>query len=256
MSRAAQPDNWQDLIAGYALGDLSPEEAEALQQILAEHPELITEVDRLQEVFALMPYALPEHEPPAHLRNTILEAAAAERPPVLAEAPPETTGAKRQGFRSRSRQWLGVVGTLAAVTLVALAVDNYRLRQVAESDRAIIAALQQPDAQLFAIEGTEQATQAAGSIVLDPQQQRLLIVAQNLPQLPEGQAYRIWAMPKNSKQPAYCGQFNSNAAGHVAIGWAAPKTICSRNPAQLLITAESATAPPVPQGDLVMKSRV
>ncbi|MCU0527645.1 MAG: hypothetical protein MUF72_22835, partial [Elainella sp. Prado103] len=76
MSRAARPDNWQDLIAGYALGDLSLEEAEDLQQTLIDHPELTSEIDRLQEVLALMPYALPEHEPPDRLREAILSSAA------------------------------------------------------------------------------------------------------------------------------------------------------------------------------------
>lgn len=245
MSRSAQPDNWQELIAGYTLGDLSPDEVEAFQQLLADHPELMQEVDSVQEVLALMPYALPEHDPPAHLREAILTAAQADQ-----LAPPAT----QPSLRRRLTRWLGIAGSVAAAALIGLGLDNYRLRQEVAATRPIVTALQQPDRQVYALTGTPQAARASGSIVLTPQQQ-VLLVAQNLPELPAGQAYRLWAMPQNSQQPAFCGQFNTTSAGTVTAQWAAADQLCSRQPTQLLITAESATAPPVPQGELVMQSR-
>lgn len=250
MIRSARPDNWQDLIAGYALGNLSPEEAEALQQLLIEHPDLAMEVDRLQEIFALIPYNVPEQEPPAHLKDAILAAAQSDDQitPLFQEQP------RPKPQRSSSIRWFSLAGSIAAAALVALAVDNYRLRQEAESDRPIIAALQQPGAQIYTLEGIEDAAQASGSIVLTPGQQ-VLVVVQNLPQLPQGQAYRLWVMPQNSKNPAYCGQFNTKPTGTVSTLWSASDAVCSKAPAQLLITAESASAPPIPQGNLVMKSR-
>jgi len=48
------PERLEELIAGYVLGNLSPEEAEELRRLVAEHP---AEVHRLQEVLELMPYA-------------------------------------------------------------------------------------------------------------------------------------------------------------------------------------------------------
>jgi anti-sigma factor RsiW len=268
MTRFTRPDNWRDLLAGYALGDLSSDEIARVQQMLSEHPDLIAEVDRLQEALALMPYALPEHDPPAHLRDSLLTAAAAERP--LRQLPtdvPEEAG-------RRSNRWWGWAGLIAAVALLGLGIDNLRLRQVVAersrsdiaalqqelaSSQAIVAALQSPEARLYALEGNQdnRATAAAtGSIILNRSQNQVVVVAQNLPQLPDGQAYRLWAMPKNSQQPAYCGQFNSGSSGTVSSIWQTSEASCSMNPGQLLITAELATAPPVPQGKLAMKSRV
>ena len=259
MTRSTQPDHWQDLLAGYALGDLSPEEAEALQQILSEQPELSVEVDRLQEVLALMPYGLPEHEPPQHLKEAILTAAEAELP----EHPTAVPVPQRRNLR-----WLGLAGSVAAAAILALGLSNYRLRQELQANRIVIAALQQeaatsrpvisalqqPQARPYALAGTGTAVRASGTIVLDRQQKQVVIVAQNLPELPSGKAYRLWAMPQNSKTPAYCGQFNTSPTGTVSTIWPAESAVCNGNPAQLLMTAESATAPLVPQGELVMKT--
>lgn len=245
MTRSARPDNWQDLLAGHALGNLSPQEAESLRQVLTDHPDLTAEVDRLQEVLALMPYDVTDHEPPTHLRDSILAAAQADEPPLRLFQEPAR---KRSPIR-----WLALGSAVAAAACLALAVENYRLRQEADSNRPIIAALQQPNAQLYALQGTENAAGASGSIVITPDQRQVLVVVQNLPQLPQGRAYRLWAMPKNS-QPAFCGQFNTSTSGTVSTLWVVDQAACSA-PTQLLITDESATAPPVPQGDLVMQSR-
>lgn len=261
MTRSARPDNWQDLLAGYTLGNLAPEEVEAVQQLLREHPELSAEVDRLQEVLALIPYNVPEQEPPEHLKNSILAAAEADQGiPQLFEEPLASSSETRisQSAKTSPRRnlirWFGVGSVMAAVALLALGVDNYRLRQAAQTNRAIIATLQQPGATLYTLEGTENAAQASGSIVVAPNQQ-VLVVAQNLPALPEGQSYRLWALTASAKQPTYCGQFNTSTVGTVSTLWTAPEAQCSTNPTQLLITAELTSDPPVPKGELVMKSQ-
>lgn len=249
MTQSPLPDNWQDLMAGYALGDLSAEEAEALQRILAESPEAIAEADRLQEALALMPQSLPDRAPPPHLRHAILEAARASR--TLPKLFQDTCPPPRP--RQRLIRQLGVGGAIAAAILSALALDNYRLRQTVEQTQTLIGVLQQPGTQLYALSGTESA--ASGSLILAPEQQQVFVVIRALPQLPSSQVYRLWAMPAPGASPAYCGQFNTGAAGSVSTQWSLPAAVCSNRPAQMLITAELAADPPVPKGDLVMKSQ-
>ncbi len=257
MTRSARPDNWQDLLAGYTLGNLASEEVEALQQLLIEHPELTAEVDCLQEVLALIPYNVPEQEPPAYLKHSILAAAEADQGiPQLFEEPlasqPETLPRSIKTSPRRITRWFGLTAAVAAA-LLGLGIDNYRLRQAAQIDQAIVATLQQPGADLYALEGTENAAQASGNIVVAPNQ-KVFVVAQNLPPLPEGRAYRLWALSENAQQPAYCGEFNTNAAGAISTLWSAPAQ-CSTDPSQLLITAELISDPPIPRGKLVMKSQ-
>jgi len=63
-----------ELAAGYVLGNLSPEEAEALQQYTREHPEFAIEIDRLYDLLGILPYGLPAEAPPQELRDRILVA--------------------------------------------------------------------------------------------------------------------------------------------------------------------------------------
>jgi anti-sigma-K factor RskA len=255
MTHSPLPENWQELMAGYALGDLSSEEAETLQRLLTENPELTSEVDQFQEVLALMPYALPdEPEPPPQLKETILSQAQGDRlaPHTLSE---------RAARKSRSLAWQRAGGAIAALLLITLAVNNYQLRQTAKQNQvtigrlqqeaktndALIAALRQPNAQVFALEGTQK---TSGSLVFVPAQNRVTLVT-DLPKLPTGKIYRLWAMPTNASQPTYCGEFGAEAIA----SWSLPETVCGQNGDRMLITTEVASDPPIPKGELVMKSK-
>jgi anti-sigma-K factor RskA len=241
------PEHWQELMAGYALGNLSSEEAEELQQLLDTHPELTVELDRFQDVLALVPYALPEAELPPKLRHNILHAA------QLGDINSLLRPKRARSLSSRfSLARMGAA--VAAVLAVALAIDNYRLRQTVQTNEAIIASLQQPNAQVFALQGTENATGASGSLVVNPDNQIAIVLVQNLPKLPIGEAYRLWALVDGETQPIYCGQFNPQSSQTDTVQWNVPTDACSANVSQMLITAESTAAPPVPAGPLVLRS--
>ena len=280
---SALPDNWQELIAGYALGDLSPEEAEELQRLLADHPDLTAEVASLQEVLALMPYALPQHEPSSQLRDSILAIAQPNAPLEVSNNAPSSSpiatlpsAASREKNRQaesgqdqapqknlrrsyRRGAWAatgyGIGGTIAAVALIALGLDNYRLRQETQQAKSIIAALEARGTQTIAMEGTKSANAASGSLVVAEDRQ-VFMVAKNLPVLPAGQVYRLWAMPASGKNPAFCGEFSAKTNGSVTTQWVTPEANCQSTTVQMLITSEKATDPPIPQGSLVMHSRI
>jgi anti-sigma-K factor RskA len=255
MTHSSIPENWQELMAGYALGDLSSEEAESLQRLLSENPELASEVDQFQEVLALMPYGLPdEPEPPSRLRDAILSQAEADSIGI-------SQISRSPRFASRGGSWKKLGGAIAALVLAALAINNYQLRQAtqqnqitigrlqqeAETKEALLAALRQPNAEVYALDGTEK---TSGSLVFVPEQNRVTLVT-DLPQLPTGKIYRLWAMPENASQPTYCGEFDAAAIA----SWSLPETACGQNGDRMLITAELAADPPIPKGELVMKSK-
>lgn len=78
MTMSLSPQERQELVAGYVLGDLDSDEAELFQTLLAALPELNQEVVALQEALAVMPYGLAEVEVASGVRSQLLTKAAAE----------------------------------------------------------------------------------------------------------------------------------------------------------------------------------
>ncbi|MBD1847950.1 anti-sigma factor [Cyanobacteria bacterium FACHB-63] len=117
--------------------------------------------------------------------------------------------------------------------------------------RSIVETLQQPNTRFYTLRETDKAANASGSVVINSSQNALVVSIQNLPDLPADQAYGLWAIPQGSTQ-ALCGQFSRDEA--VTGQWSRLQADCGTPVAQLLVTAESVVAPPIPAGPLVMKS--
>jgi anti-sigma-K factor RskA len=174
MTEPTLPDFIQALLAGYVLGDLTPEEAEQLQQLLAENPALAIEINQLQEVLAVMPYGLPAASPSAQVRSQMLQAIQNEplnltnldltnpnltnpnltntKPASTASAAPisdrptnlptnRPTNRPTNAIvpRRRSRFALFAGGSIAAALALALGLNNYQLRQQVSTMEAQVA---------------------------------------------------------------------------------------------------------------------
>lgn len=230
----------EELIAGYVLEELDSEEAEELERLLAQNPEIVKEIAQLQEVMALLPYEIPEVQPSAQLRSKILAVAQANEIPV----------ASKKRF---SLPWGQIIAALVAL---ALGLDGYRLRQelqLTQSQLAhqaeIIALLQQPNSRLVALKGVD-ANTASGSIILAPNKQKFVIVAENLSRLPENEIYRLWAVVDDKK--IACGQFNASLTRTVFDSFPIPSNVCSLDKATLVVTKEPVPSPPQPVGSPVL----
>ncbi|MBP0000075.1 MAG: hypothetical protein J7641_13940 [Cyanobacteria bacterium SID2] len=134
MTDTLPPERLEELAAGYVLGDLSSEEAEEFQTWLQRDPQLTLEVDRLYEVLGVMPYGLPPTPPPPNLRDRILEAAVTDEAALqtddssVVEFTPRRVGALTKRHRRRL-PWKPIASSIAALVVVAFAVDNWRLRR-------------------------------------------------------------------------------------------------------------------------------
>jgi hypothetical protein len=198
---ALRLDEIQELLAGYVLGDLSPEEHQLLEAILQEYPELQGSIDRLQESLYLLPCGLPPLDPPPQLEQKIL--AAVQKKAWIGSLP--------FGVWLKSiKPWLGL---LAAAGCILLGLDNIRLRL---KPMGVVEILNQPNTRLVSLKGDRAAApQASGSVLFTAGQwQEVVVTLRDLPQPPPGQVYRLWAKFDDNKV-ILCGEFDPDPSGRI-----------------------------------------
>ncbi|OLP19519.1 hypothetical protein BST81_05175 [Leptolyngbya sp. 'hensonii'] len=263
MTNPPPPENWEDLIAGYVLSDLSPEEVAAVQRLLEEHPELVGETERFQQATRLLALSGSPAKAPSHLRAKVL-ASANRSVPI-----PSQTSPNRQLSRwvSFSHLSIGFASTLAASLVVFLGWDNYHLRQeLGESQRTlrevrkellnsqtILATLPRAIAGVFPLQGTKIASTASGNATFTAKNLNITIALQGLPALPEQKIYRLWALVEDSPTPIFCGQFKPNSQGEVTRSWRTPSRIANSNISEVFVTAELVKSPRSPQGQIILQ---
>lgn len=210
-------DSIQELMAGYVLGDLSPEEADRLAQVLATDPSLQSGMTELEQAlqWAFDPPLLPV---PSQLKGQILQAAAQSMAQSLPERPADPVAAlptrsKAPSVPSASLpsaslpsaslrvwRWLGGLGLAASL---GLGFNNIRLWQQLQlaqlsEQQPSDPALEQPLS--FRLDPTEinpNAT-AVGEIAIDLAARQAVLIVRDLPVLPAGEVYALWTVVDES----------------------------------------------------------
>ncbi len=239
MNESSIPKSPKILAAGYVAGNLDPEEAREFEQLLAENPELLAEVERLQKVQEQLFYGLNEVQPPQHLRSVILQAA---NNPIK-----NYSKSKRSSW-----QWDKIIGSFAALLILYLGVDNYYLRQDLNIAKDVNALLQNSQTRLFSLKGMNVANTASGSFVMNLEKQKGIIAIQRLPAAPVGYVYRVWVVVDGEKIP--CGQINTSQKGTVLEKLTMPADFYDAKVSELFVTLEPSPDGRYPVGAIVMKS--
>lgn len=266
----------ESLLAGYVLGDLSPEEVARVKQLLEGDPAIAAEVDRLQSTLALLPLSLPsETLPPKQLQSKILQVAQSD---VTSQV--NVANAHLTQRSIRQRRWVVTVGSIAATTIVALGIQIYQLQQklaVARSQnlqlqqnlkiaqanlsqlrqhdvvnsqelsryQQAVDLLRQPNSRFLNLKGTSQP--ATGSLLIAPKTDKALLALRDVAPLPQGKVYRMWAIVNGRK--VSCTDFKPNAKGKVFLEipldqWGAAT--------EVVVTVEPDRYMPQPIGEMVI----
>ncbi|MBV6625948.1 MAG: anti-sigma factor [Rivularia sp. (in: Bacteria)] len=266
------PANWEALITGYVLSDLTPEEAALVKQYLETYPELACEVESLQATLALFPLSLPETKPSQALRSQILEAAAKDLSTTV------ETNTKTSPPISSSplplpspKPWLKIAAVTAMGLIASLGFFNYRLHQKlakVETDlsnyrlqaelsktqqelsryQEALSVLKQPNNRLLTLKSITPDISSSGSLVIAPNSETAILTLKNLPDLPEDKVYRLWAFVGNKK--VKCAKFNPDSQGKVLLKIPLQKW---GNTTEVFVTIEPKKGLELPVGKTVMK---
>lgn len=241
----ASQRNLDEFAADYVAGTLSAAEADEFDRLVLEHPELRAEINQLEKTVGLVLDELPMMAPPPRLREAILTQV--ERPVLQPQRSPWV--------------WVfGAVATGASVLSLALGFNNYRLRlanrQLQQDLLAVMPAqqaqliLQQPATRFYDFKGTDQATDAFGSMIVDTDGLRAAIAFKNLPSLPADQTYALWVRHQGQYVP--CGDFQTGQDGAVFATLPMPPVYQSRPwVTDVIVTVEAADLPAQPDGPIV-----
>ena len=230
-----------DKIPAYALGALDTEDVAAIESHLWTCASCRTELAEYRNVSDSLLTALPPQSPPLALRRRLQNQLPSARKP------------------SRP-QWTWSFGQLAtALAVVALLVLNMssflQVRQMqyqqaqlldkVENSEVVLGMLSSPSVEQIPISGDV----ASGTLLLDRENNKAVLIVENLPQLDEGQTYQAWLVQPDG--------------GRISAGIFKPedgqspitKTISSQNPFSnfqgIGVTVEPAGGSDAPTGERI-----
>jgi anti-sigma-K factor RskA len=199
----------QDLLAGYALGAASAEEAAMIRAHLPDCDECRRDLARLSEATSVLGLTVEEVAPPPHLRQRIQAAVGGRDTPIAAltadaiqlEPPPGRTW-----FMPRLRStWLPAAA--AAAIIAGLLAWNVRLQTELSTRPAPVANTGIVTAPMKAPQGT-----ILGTVTLLRRQRVALVGLRNLATPSAGRTFELWVIDRKGK-PRPAGVFMPDADG-------------------------------------------
>lgn len=188
---------FEELRDAYVLGALTEEERLEFEEHLAAYPERQAEVDELAAVAGLLALYPQEQEPPVELRNRIMSV-------VEAEATTPSQQAERRTVFGRLGELLsgrGLALGAAALLVVGLFSWNMVLRDDVQNLQSQVQEMQASrDARMITLEGPGR-EQGAHVELIVAEDDRAILMAENMPPVPEGKTLEIWVIEDDVPKP-------------------------------------------------------
>jgi anti-sigma-K factor RskA len=239
----APQDEILDLLAAYALDALEPEEITRLHRLLAERPELRDTIAELRATANQLPYGLPEAEPPAELRQRVLDYATgrAERKPAAPARHPR-------------RGWLIGLGGLAAAAVVAAAIGWGQvagLRGELTQARAELVRSREDLATAQAVIARLEGATGQGAMVRTTEGGTVFVV--KLPRLQPSRTYQLWRIEGENK-PKGAGLFTVDQQGYGVFDLASGQQLQPGD--TVAVTDEPAGGSPQPTNQVLIAGQI
>lgn len=218
-------EQFADDLALYALEELTGAERQALEQHLQTCAACRRELQAMRSDLGLLGLSSSGPQPPARSKQRLLRAIAAEPRGVSLPTPAAV---------SQRSWWWSLVPAFAALGLLLFAVvtwhgkvrlndqlaelRNRNQDQTIELDRTnqALRLLTSPDAVHVSLNPQNAAKQPSGTAIFSPTRRRMMLMASNLPAVPQGKAYELWVIPA-SGAPIAAGLFKPDEHGNALV---------------------------------------
>lgn len=250
-------ETFEDLKDAYVLEALPEDVRRDFEDYLTAHPDRQSEIDELTAIAGLLALAPQEQEAPPQLRGSIMEV-------VESEASPRRE--RREPALTRFWEYLGLRGlALGAAALLVVGLLSWNLllqNQMGELQGEV----QNSRGQVEDLRGQVQEAQAskqgqtidlAGSWaeqgakveVTSLDTNKVILVADNMPAVPDDQTCQIWVIRGDKPSPSGLFQPNGNMT-------AAPITHSLKKADTIAITVEPAGGSDQPTSDPVLQAEL
>jgi len=214
-------ERFEDLKEAYVLGALPEEERLSFEEYLAAHPERQAEIDELGAVAGLLAFAPQEQEPSPELRSRVMEVVEAEAEPRRVRS--RSTFERVGDFLSFRSLALGaavllVIGLLSWNVLLQGQVED--LQGQVQNAQGQVHNLQGQvedarengqikQSRTIKLEGSW-ADQGANAEVAFIDKNQTILVARNMPTVPEDRTCQIWVISDDVPKPSGLFQPDGN----------------------------------------------
>src|SRR5215213_537540 len=188
-------ERFEDLKDAYVLGALPEEESLSFEDYLAAHPERQAEIDELGAVAGLLAFYPQEQEPSPELRSRVMEVVEAEAEPRRVSG--RSTFGRVGDFLSIRNLALGA----AALLVIGLLSWNVLLQGQVQDLQGQVEEAQAQQNPTIELEGSW-ADQGANAQVLSINKNQAILVAKDMPSVPEDQTCEIWVISNDVPKPS------------------------------------------------------
>jgi anti-sigma-K factor RskA len=216
-------EEYKEMLPALALSALDAEDQRALDQHLAECDECRRELADWENTASALALSVPPAEPSAQVRDRIMRAVSAEneKQPRQESSAASPVIEFPQGRRARWTAF-GRVGAIAAAVLFLVLIiwilvlwqENRALRQRQDQlyaelkylqedsrvSRELVTILTTPGAKVATLSGTGPGAGANAKLVYNPGG-RAMLLANDLPPIPEGKEYQLWFIVGGNPYP-------------------------------------------------------
>jgi anti-sigma-K factor RskA len=191
-------ERFEDLKDAYVLDALPEEERRSFEEYLAAHPERQAEIDELGAIAGLLAFSAHEQEPSPALRRRIMDV-------VEAEAEPRRD--RRRSLFARLGDYLGARSLAlgaAALLVIGLLSWNVLLQDQVQDLRGQVqdaqAGSKVQQNQTIELQGSW-AEQGAHAELASIDNNHMILVAKNMPSVPDNRTCQIWVIHDDVPQP-------------------------------------------------------
>ncbi|MDD5544546.1 MAG: anti-sigma factor [Acidobacteriia bacterium] len=239
----------KELLGLYVTGSLTPAEAREMDRHLRSCPACAAERREVETTLAMLPFALEGPEPPARVRQALVDRLKEDSAPSAPSNVQRTFGllfrpAFSFAFLALSLILLGGVvyeQRRFSRELAAANAEAEALRSQIEATRNQLAMIQSPATTMLTLKGQAPSPRSSGMVYWNRTQAVWMVSAWHLPAPPPGKAYELWFLTHGA--PVKAGMLSCDEAGNAFAEVSIPGGVFPTNAAVSLEPAQGVDAP-------------